>query len=50
MHTTATTTTSNPAIELFLDTVRGDHDGPNAWAEDAVLDAVVPGASQHWDE
>jgi hypothetical protein len=43
MHTTATTTTSLPAIDLFLDTVRGDHEGPSAWAEGAVLDAVVPG-------
>jgi hypothetical protein len=43
MQTTATTTTSTPAIDLFLDTVRGDHDGPSAWAEGAVLDAVVPG-------
>jgi hypothetical protein len=43
MHSTATTTTSIPAIDLFLDTVRGDHDGPSAWANGAVLDAVVPG-------
>jgi hypothetical protein len=40
---TTTTTTSAPAIDLFLDTVRGDHGGPSAWAEGAVLDAVVPG-------
>jgi hypothetical protein len=43
MPTTATTTTGTPAIDLFLDTVRGDHDDPSAWAEGAVLDAVVPG-------
>jgi hypothetical protein len=38
-----TTTTSTRSIDLFLDTVRGDHAGPSAWAEGAVLDAVVPG-------
>jgi hypothetical protein len=38
-----TTTTSTRAIDLFLDEVRGDHAGPSAWAEDALLDAVVPG-------
>jgi hypothetical protein len=37
----ATTTTS--AIDSFLSAVRGEHDGPSAWAEGAVLDAVVPG-------
>jgi hypothetical protein len=41
--TTTTTTSSTRAIDLFLDTVRGEHDGPSAWAEGAVLDAVVPG-------
>jgi hypothetical protein len=43
MQTTSTMTTSTPAIDRFLDTVRGEHDGPSAWAEGAVLDAVVPG-------
>lgn len=31
------------AIESFLATIGGDHEGPSAWAPDAVLDAVVPG-------
>lgn len=36
-------TTIASAIDRFLATVRGDHDRPSAWAEGAVLDAVVPG-------
>ncbi|MDQ6674359.1 MAG: hypothetical protein M3069_27115 [Chloroflexota bacterium] len=44
MHTTTTTTTERTrAIDRFLDTIRGEHDGPSAWAQGAVLDAVVPG-------
>jgi hypothetical protein len=43
MDTTAATPTATRAIDLFLHAVRGDHDGPSAWAEGAVLDAVVPG-------
>jgi hypothetical protein len=38
-----TTTTTTSAIDGFLATVRGEHDGPSVWAEGAVLDAVVPG-------
>jgi hypothetical protein len=44
--TTATTTTSTSttsAVDRFLATVRGEHEGPSPWAEGAVLDAVVPG-------
>jgi hypothetical protein len=37
------TTNETSAIDRFLATVRGEHDGPSAWAEGAVLDAVVPG-------
>ena len=37
------TTNATPAIDRFLAAVRGEHDGPSAWAEGAVLDAVVPG-------
>src|SRR5579859_5300498 len=40
---TTTTTTTTSAIERFLATVRGDHEGPTPWAKGAVLDAVVPG-------
>jgi len=39
MHKTTTTS----AIDQFLAAVRGEHGGPNVWAEGAVLDAVVPG-------
>jgi hypothetical protein len=38
-----TTTTTTSAIDSFLAAVRGEHDGLSAWAEGAVLDAVVPG-------
>ncbi len=37
------TTSSTHAIDLFLDGVLGEHAGPSAWAEQALLDAVVPG-------
>jgi hypothetical protein len=40
---TTPTTPTTSAIEGFLATVRGEHDGPSVWAEGAVLDAVVPG-------
>ena len=30
------------AIDRFLASVCGEHDGPSAWAQGAVLDAVVP--------
>lgn len=42
-HQVMATTDRTSAIDRFLDTVRGQHDGPSAWAEGAVLDAVVPG-------
>ena len=35
------TTTTTTAVDGFLATVRGDHQ-PEIWAEDAVVDAVVP--------
>jgi hypothetical protein len=35
-------TTTATSISSFLDAVRGDH-GSTPWAEDATLDAVVPG-------
>lgn len=38
-----TTTNVTSSIDRFLASVRGDHGGPSAWAEGAVLDAVVPG-------
>ena len=41
-NTTTTNTTTTSAIDRFLATVRGQHDGSSAWAKDAVLDAVVP--------
>ena len=37
-----TTTTTTTAVDGFLATVRGDHQ-PDIWADDAVVDAVVPG-------
>ena len=36
------TTSATTAIDGFLASVRGDHGTPNVWADDAVLDAVVP--------
>ncbi|HXW31596.1 MAG TPA: hypothetical protein VEJ21_00790 [Acidimicrobiales bacterium] len=30
------------AIDGFLAAVRGEHDSPDVWAKNAVLDAVVP--------
>ena len=51
MHTTATTTTSTPAIDLFLDAVRGDHDGPSAWAEErSSMPSCPAGGSRGGDE
>ena len=37
------TETTTAAIDTFLDTIRGHHDAPSAWAPGAILDAVVPG-------
>ena len=37
-----TTTASINSINSFLDTIRGEH-GSMPWADDATLDAVVPG-------
>ena len=36
------TTDSATAIDGFLAAVRGNHGAPDVWAEDAVLDAVLP--------
>ena len=38
---TTTTTPTTTAVDGFLASVRGDH-RPEIWAEDAVIDAVVP--------
>ena len=38
-HTSSTTS----AVDQFLASVLGDHQGPSPWADDAVLDSVVPG-------
>lgn len=38
-----TTTTSTTTIDRFLATVCGNHAGAALWADDALLDAVVPG-------
>jgi hypothetical protein len=37
-----TTTTSTTAVDGFLAAVCGSHGSPSVWAQDAVLDAVVP--------
>ncbi len=37
-----TTASSTAAIDGFLAAVRGNHGTSNIWAEDAVLDVVVP--------
>lgn len=34
--------TTTSAVDTFLEAIRGDHDA-TPWADDAVLDAVVPG-------
>ncbi len=40
--TSTTTTRPAAAVDCFLAAVRGDHQTPDIWAEDAGLDAVVP--------
>ena len=37
-----TSTTTDTAVEGFLAAVRGEHADSGVWADDAVLDAVVP--------